>query len=451
MTKGAAGGGKSYAQVIDAMLKALKYPGIRQLALRRTFPELEKSMIRLALQIYPKDIYKYNSTSHTLTFANGSVLDFGYCQTYQDAIQYQSIEYDIIRYDELTHFDPDIYTYLISRVRGTNGYPKQVKSSTNPGNRGHKFVKARFIDGHAPLQPFKDDLERTYKFIPALVTENKFLIESDPLYVKRLEQLPEAEREALLNGSWSAYTGMAFPEFNYNTHTCDPFEIPPHWRKWISCDNGYTDPFWWGWFTVSPDGIVYLYREFTRDYDDPKILYTEQAQKVIELMTHARVEMGEVIEEREKIDYIVAGVDAWNKHHRDQTGKDLIDMYAEGGLSGFVKAITDRKLRKSMFHEYLKPLGDHPFMTDKMGNPKPYSKLQIFRTCTGIISDLPDLIEDEKNPEMYADCSFDHSADGCGYSILSYHVNYTKPPKEEMNEIQKHKQKLAKAHTRRRR
>ena len=33
---GAAGGGKSYGQLIDALLYALRYPGSRQLILRRT-------------------------------------------------------------------------------------------------------------------------------------------------------------------------------------------------------------------------------------------------------------------------------------------------------------------------------------------------------------------------------------------------------------------------------
>ena len=48
---GAAGGGKSYGQTVDALLFALKYPGSKQLILRRTFSELDKSLIRLALAI----------------------------------------------------------------------------------------------------------------------------------------------------------------------------------------------------------------------------------------------------------------------------------------------------------------------------------------------------------------------------------------------------------------
>ena len=37
---GAAGGGKSYAQLIDAFLYAMKYPNSKQLILRRTYSDL---------------------------------------------------------------------------------------------------------------------------------------------------------------------------------------------------------------------------------------------------------------------------------------------------------------------------------------------------------------------------------------------------------------------------
>ena len=48
---GAAGGGKSYGQLIDALLYALQYAGSRQLILRRTFPDLERTLVREHLKI----------------------------------------------------------------------------------------------------------------------------------------------------------------------------------------------------------------------------------------------------------------------------------------------------------------------------------------------------------------------------------------------------------------
>lgn len=58
---GAAGGGKSFGQLMDAMLYALRYPRSKQLILRRTYPELDKSLIRVAQEVYPGE--KYTATT----------------------------------------------------------------------------------------------------------------------------------------------------------------------------------------------------------------------------------------------------------------------------------------------------------------------------------------------------------------------------------------------------
>ncbi len=91
----------------------------------------------------------------------------------------------MIRIDELTHFTGEMYVYLFSRLRGANGYPKQIKSTTNPGGVGHTWVKARFIDAAPP-----DTVIRTSRgirrFIPSRVRDNRFLMEADPDYVRRL-------------------------------------------------------------------------------------------------------------------------------------------------------------------------------------------------------------------------------------------------------------------------
>ena len=130
---GAAGGGKSYGQLTDALLYALRYPKSKQILFRSTFADLEKSLIRVSLEYYPKSVASYNSSKHTWKFNNGSIIDFGYIQYEKDVYQYQSAEYDVIRFDELTHFTEYMYTYMISKCRGANPYPKGIKSSTNPG------------------------------------------------------------------------------------------------------------------------------------------------------------------------------------------------------------------------------------------------------------------------------------------------------------------------------
>ena len=100
---GAAGGGKSYGQLIDALIYALKYPKSKQIIFRRTYPELFQSIIRASLELYPRDACEYKESKKYWQLKNGSIIDFGYCQYENDVYQYQSAEYDIIRFDELTH------------------------------------------------------------------------------------------------------------------------------------------------------------------------------------------------------------------------------------------------------------------------------------------------------------------------------------------------------------
>ena len=205
---GAAGGGKSHGQLLDAFLYALKYPRSKQLILRRTFPELEKSLIRVARGIYPTAIFSYNQSSHTGRFPNGSLVDFGHLSSDSDVYQYQSAEYDVIRFDELTHFTEFQYLYLISRIRGANGYPKQIKSSTNPGGVGHAWVKKRFIDPAPPNTSFTGDDGSSRIFLPAKIDDNKFLMQKDPGYKQRLLVMGENEQKALLHGVWDIFDGQ---------------------------------------------------------------------------------------------------------------------------------------------------------------------------------------------------------------------------------------------------
>ena len=232
--------GKSYGQLIDAMLYALKYPKSKQIIFRRTYPELFQSIIRASLELYPREACEYKEAKKFWQFKNGSIIDFGYCQYENDVYNFQSAEYDVIRFDELTHWTEFMYTYLISRCRGTNGYPKYIKSSTNPGGIGHTWVKERFIDIGEPNKKHHVQLENgktsTRIFIPSFVKDNLFMMEHDPDYINRLENLPEKEKQALLYGDWDIFDGQFFSEFNRKIHVCTPFVIPNDWRRYRTRD-----------------------------------------------------------------------------------------------------------------------------------------------------------------------------------------------------------------------
>ena len=392
---GAAGGGKSYGQIIDALVYALRYPASKQLILRRSFSELEKSLIRTSLAVYPRSIYSFNHSSHTGKFKNGSVIDFGYCAAESDVYQYQSAEYDVIRFDELTHFTETQYVYLLSRVRGPNSYPKQVKSTTNPGGVGHVWVKERFIDPAPPAQSYvgRDGLSRI--FIPSLLEDNKFLTEYDPGYRDRLLALPEKERRALLFGDWNIFEGRYFTEFDTRLHVCEPFEIPVGWRRYRTIDYGL-DRLACLWIAVSPDGEPFVYRE----YCESSLTISAAARAILE-----RTPKGE------DIYATLAPPDLFGRSQ--ESGKSKATLFSEFGLS-FTKTSNDRECGWLAVKELL-AAGE--------------GRIKIFTVCTELIKCLPALMRDKIRP---TDCATEpHDITHAPDALRGFAIFHTSPAKEE--------------------
>ena len=396
---GAAGGGKSYGQLVDALLYALKYPKSKQIIFRRTFPDLERSIIRTSLEFYPKEVASYNSSKHIWRFKNGSIIDFGYIDNENDVYQYQSAEYDVIRFDELTHFTEYMYVYMISRCRGANPYPKYIKSSTNPGGVGHSWVKERFIDIGEPntIHNIKQEDGTTTSriFIPSLVQDNLFLMANDPDYLKRLQNLPEKEKKALLYGEWDIFDGQFFTEFKRDIHVCKPFEIPKTWRIFRTRDYGL-DMCACYWIALDWNMNAYVYKELY----ESNLIVSEAARKINEMTT-------------EDIYCDYAPPDLWNRN-RD-TGKSTSDIFAESGQY-LTKADNNRVTGWLAVHEWLKVI------EDEQGQKT--CKLHIFSNCVNLIRTLPAVQHDEKNPNDVANEPHEltHAPDALRYFCTMYQL-----------------------------
>ena len=85
---GARGGGKSWALRRKLVLLCLRYPGIRCLIIRRSFPELQYNHI-LPLRAELGDCVTYSETGKCFKFPGGSVLKLGYMADDGDTLQYQ--------------------------------------------------------------------------------------------------------------------------------------------------------------------------------------------------------------------------------------------------------------------------------------------------------------------------------------------------------------------------
>ena len=244
---GAAGPGKSKALLMEAMMQAQEHPGANTLLLRRTFPELEQSLLLYFRRDIPRELYKsYNESKHVVTWTNGSTTRFGYCQNENDVYQYQGAEFLFIGIDELTLFTLRQWQFLTSRNRcPMPGAFPCMADATNPCNIGHAWVKSLWID----KQPASGlDLPESYDpadydFIPARVTDNP-IYAGDENYLKTLRALPSHLKRAFLDGDWDVFAGQYFDRFDYSRHVgrAEQIDWKPWWPRWISIDWGFEHP-----------------------------------------------------------------------------------------------------------------------------------------------------------------------------------------------------------------
>lgn len=179
-------------------MAALQYadvPGYKALLLRKTYPELSQAsglIDRSKEWLLGKA--RWNEQLHRWTFASGAILEFGHLHRSTDRSSYQGSEFDFIGFDELTHFEELDYTYLFSRLRRREGsqIPPRMRAATNPGGRGHRWVKERFIDQAAPSR----------RFVPARLADNPGI--DHAAYLAALQELDPQTRAQLLDGDWNA-------------------------------------------------------------------------------------------------------------------------------------------------------------------------------------------------------------------------------------------------------
>lgn len=293
---GAAGGGKSKALLMQGVKWCSEYPGIRGGVFRRSYKELEKSLfVELQRIGYCKQLGAvWNGTRRDLTFPNKSVLEFGYLENMADASRYLSVEYQFELFDELTLLLPDAVELVASRLRsGSDDVPVLGRrSASNPGGVGHGAAKGRYIDptGYGE-KTYVDVRGREVRFIPSKLDDNPHI---NTEYARDLDGLPEAMRKAYRDGSWDAFAGQFFTEWDRDLHVVPPFDLPAGWRRYAGIDWGYAAPWAVLWVALDEDGRAWVYDELYAT----KVGESEQARRIL------------AAEERHGVDSLRYGDDA---------------------------------------------------------------------------------------------------------------------------------------------
>ncbi len=417
---GAAGGGKSDSLIMVGIIGCLTYAGLGVAYFRRQGVELEGlgGAIMRARELVG-EWCKWNGRLARLTFPNGSILQFNHCNEETDVTKYQSSQFDILIFDEATHFTRFIYRYMRSRNRvSLSNCPPSFRAftamGTNPGNVGHAWFRDEFVSPGPPEEVHEVEVEEgrfeRHLFIPAFLSDNKALLKKDPGYKDRLDSLPELERRQLLHGDWDAFGGQYFKEFDRQLHVIKQQDWPlePWFKRFRSLDYGLdtTACYWWA---VTGDGKCIVYREL----HIPDLRLSEAAEAIMDLSPRD-----------EKISYTVASPDLWNR--RQDTGKSGQEVMSAAGLKGLIRADNRRVEGWRMLREYLAPYEDEQGVKT--------ARLRFYDHCIEAIRCLPLLQHDKRNPEDASDTPhhITHAPESLRYGVMSRPPMRSISPKERM-------------------
>ena len=388
---GAAGGGKSYAMLVDPLRYAHR-SAHRGLIIRRSMPEL-RELIDKSRELYPKAFpgCKYKEVEKLWNFPSGAKIEFGFLERDADVYRYQGQAYSWIGFDEITHLPTEFaWNYLASRLRTTDSeIVPYMRCTANPGGVGATWVKKRYIDPAPSYESFTGHDGLSRKFIPARLQDNPFLAH-DGRYEKMLQALPPTQRQQLLDGNWDVSEGAAFTEFVPQLHVITPFDIPINWERVKGIDYGYASESACIWGAVDPsDGTLIIYRELYQK----GLLGTELA----DLITN--MEMSDPFSVQGVLDTA-----CWSR--TGTTGPTIGETLQRAGHK-LRRADKNRIQGKIQIHEYLKVM--------QSGRPR----IQILNTCPNLIRELQSIPLDKRNPEDVDTHAPDHAYDALRYLIMS--------------------------------
>lgn len=395
-------------------------PGAKVLVVRKNFPQMKEIEQRLRLRI-PKEVATLNKSDHVMTFKhNGAELHLGYLDSDDAAENYQGHQYVQIGYDELTHYDQSWVDRVNERLRDPervglmrqHGLKIRMLAASNPGSRGHSWVRERFIEpaphGELFTSPATDEngnpllgedgqpIVISRQFIPSSLWDNPYLNHDE--YLATLSDMDPERKRAMIYGDWSIPAGTRFPQFRESIHVIKPEEFPipvVGTVRVVGVDYGINDPMAAVWMAKVGDTIVVY-----RDHVEEGLASSQQAQRVKEL---------ESIEERQHSEVTVAlDPNGWARNPAfggvklgpgsDEAPLGSIAHYFKQALGDrVVKGWNPRVQGWSIFDELM--IERDTGVVDEDGKHVKLPRILIYDTCRDLIKALQSAPRSKRDPQ----------------------------------------------------
>lgn len=417
---GARGGGKTDAGIFW-LIKPIEqlgwkptvaHPYFRALVLRRSAKDLNDWLDRAerVYKAYGAKLVKHPQT--VFTFPSGAKIIVGHMK---DVSAYLGHEYHRILIEELTQIKDEItYTKLTGSCRSTIPEIKpQIFMTTNPGGKGHGWVRRRFVSA-APWDTFflNPATNRWAIFIPSRVEDNPKLVENDPGYVQWLEGIKYVDEKLWRmwrEGEWDAFEGQVFTEWRYQHHVFSEFWFDlRHCQRIAALDWGYRDPTSIHWIARAPEnqyGVQHLF------------IYREAYKNEVTDRQWGKI-LGQVSGPQgpDPVQYLVLPHDAFSNRPNGQTIAKVISQESKIPIKAAESLKQGARLnRVSLMHRLLAP------------SPDGWPYLMIHSSCGNLIRTLPELVYDETLVEQIDEDAEDHAFDSATYGLMTLKPKFAEP------------------------
>jgi len=321
---GQAGGGKSYALLLDALYQLHK-PGYDAILFRRTYKQLREAggLIDLSSEIYHHLGGTYNQSNYVWTFPNyhNNTIRFSHLEHEKNIQDFSGSQYPYIGFDELQNFTERQYLFLFSRNRSGNpDINLYIRSTFNPGGIGHFWIKKRFIDSTNLTPKYykringietetgRNDTEATSRlFIPARLEDNPYLyLDGKGDYERGLSQLDPIDYARLRLGDWDIRrSGRVYHAFTQPGPASYDLDLSKAEGYYHSHDFGAVNHVWGLWAKIG--SIYYLIHS-------EKLAEGTTAARAGKVKSHFRDRKvvagwgGAKSEKQQRLDYIKEGV-----------------------------------------------------------------------------------------------------------------------------------------------
>ncbi len=248
---GGIGNGKTFAGILKGLLRVMDKDQSPQLGMiaRHTYPELRDSTQRTFFELahmmglMPGIHYEFKKQENRVIFKNGHEIIF---RSLDDPAKLLSINLGWFYIDQMEEVTEEVFLTLLGRLRAVSN--PQCWGTGNP--LGHNWVWHRFIHDPVPGNiMFSAKTDENKKNLPAGYIDS-LLNNYNDIWVNRY-----------VYGSWDAFEGQIYPDFEPSVHVVNDFNPNPSWKRFIAIDHGRTNPTAVLWGAVDQDDVLWIYRE----------------------------------------------------------------------------------------------------------------------------------------------------------------------------------------------